>query len=68
MSPKTTISVDARGRHHGSELRTVGQCRALPVDARQTQEHMKEIMTIADKASPRLYTMRAVHHPAQEMA
>ncbi len=33
----------------------------------EAQEHMTEMMTIADKADPRLYTVRAVHHPAQEM-
>jgi quinol monooxygenase YgiN len=27
-----------------------------------TQEHMKEIMTIAEKAEPHLYTVRAVHN------
>jgi len=26
------------------------------------QEHMKEIMTIAEKAEPRLFTVRAVHN------
>lgn len=34
----------------------------------EAQEHMKGMMTIAEKADPRLYTVRAVHHPAQEGA
>jgi heme-degrading monooxygenase HmoA len=34
----------------------------------QAQEHMKKVMTIADAADPRLYTVRSVHHPAHERA
>jgi quinol monooxygenase YgiN len=32
------------------------------LDRQDTQEHMKEIMTVADQVEPRLFTVRAVHN------